>query len=730
MALVSLVFGLGCRSSSGPEPPTRTDAGGDVASSRDLGPAPDQSGAKPDGPSGTGAANGIGRPCSLAADAGAAQGVYNASASECPSHLCIKPVVQQNATSVVATTGATCSAECTQDSDCDGEVRDPGNPLDTRCAYGFACAVPFAVGSLCCKKLCMCKDFFSVAGGVTPTACDAAHANGAACAGTGGNPAVGEVTGVGEETDIYIRIKPTRQLDLVTMIDNSPGMAPKVAKLNAQFNKLIAALRDPADGTLPDLRVAIIDSDLGTGNAYASGQCGPKTLADGTVSPLGDLGRFQFPNSPTACTVNTGAQFLEYASGAAVSYSGDISTAFGCLTQNLGTYGCGEEHPLQAFEFALAARGVGNESQQAAFLRSNAYLGLLFLTDEDDCSAAPNDGMFGDKTELRTESASLRCATRGHLCGGRNLTDSPPGYPTSASFTHAFSDCAARTDTCPNMTDGWDHNTDTSGATDCSPLKNIARLAAEMKALKADPQYQILVAGIFGWPLAGADMASALYKIAPVPNPNMADTQHVTVYDYWPVCYDPDNMPTSGTTDTFTGFDTTAARLGATGGLREAAFIDEFGASGFKFSACERDYTANLRTFGTAISKAMQNLCLDYKLVDVDDATDGVQADCRVVLRMPGPDPNNPSRTIYLESPTALPQCPPGTTSSSVATSCWQLANDQALCPKSGQLVTVLRSSADISQKPQVDPGTMLMMQCRTCPSLAAGSPLPTGCDY
>jgi len=56
-------------------------------------------------------------------------------------------------------------------------------------------------------------------------------------------------------------------------------MAPKQEKLKAQFPKLIAALKDPSDGPLPDLRIAIIDSDLGTGNAYPNGACGPKTLA-------------------------------------------------------------------------------------------------------------------------------------------------------------------------------------------------------------------------------------------------------------------------------------------------------------------------------------------------------------------------------------------------------------------------------------------------------------------
>ena len=90
-----------------------------------------------------------------------------------------------------------------------------------------------------------------------------------------------------QQTDIYISVSPTRLLDLVFMIDNSPSMAPKQAKLNAQFPKLIAALQDPNNNNaLPDLRVAIIDSDLGTNGAYSSGSCGPRTLPDGNGATM------------------------------------------------------------------------------------------------------------------------------------------------------------------------------------------------------------------------------------------------------------------------------------------------------------------------------------------------------------------------------------------------------------------------------------------------------------
>jgi len=508
------------------------------------------------------------------------------------------------------------------------------------------------------------------------------------------------------QTDVYISVAPNRLLDLVFMVDNSPSMAPKVTKMNAQFPKLLEALKDPNDGTLPDLRVAVINSDLGTGGAYNNNSCAGKTLPDGTPSIFGDLGRFQMLKEPTNCTFNDGALFLEYKSGLPVNYTGDINKVFACLASNLGTMGCGEEHVLQAFEFALAAKGVGNEAQQEAFFsgRANAYLGLVFLSDEDDCSAATNDRLFGDLPDLRGESASLRCATRAHMCGGRNLTETPPGYPTTEAYTHLFKECEAR------IGDECSLEEDTSQPTSCNPLRNVHTFANEMKGLKQDPDNQILVAGIFGWPLTDEDYEKAEYKIAKVPNPNTADIQHPEVFDYWPICYDPDHpAPKDGS------FDVEAAGWGATGGLRNAAFVDSFGENGLKFSICQRDFSDSMRKIGDAIAKKLQNLCVDYKLVDTEVDTPGVQADCRVVWRTPVQDPNDPTQVTYKESPTSLPQCPDGSKMGEVNEDCWQLTSDRTKCPVNGQLINVLRTAQEIQEKRQLEPGTKVGMQCRTC---------------
>jgi len=114
---------------------------------------------------------GIGRPCDVLTEATPAQGVYNSEALECPSRICLKPVVQQGASTPSPPTTAFCSASCSQDSDCDGQTRDPSNPLDQRCSKGFACGIAFVKGQICCQKLCLCKDFLGPAGAPTPIAC-------------------------------------------------------------------------------------------------------------------------------------------------------------------------------------------------------------------------------------------------------------------------------------------------------------------------------------------------------------------------------------------------------------------------------------------------------------------------------------------------------------------------------------------------------------------------------
>jgi hypothetical protein len=247
------------------------------------------------------------------------------------------------------------------------------------------------------------------------------------------------------------------------------------------------------------------------------------------------------------------------------------------------------------------------------------------------------------------------------------------------------------------------------------------------------------VAGIFGWPHTDPtnpqveidNVAKAQYKIDQIPNPNPADTAHAQVWHSWPVCYDSQHMPADANT-----YDPAAAGWGATAGLRNSAFIDEFSANGSKFSICDPDFSASMQVIGDTIAKRLQNLCVVPKLVDTKPDP-GVQPDCRVVYRTPKPDPADPTMVIYDESPASLPQCDPSYSLTNPPPDsvgdCWKLDNDPSKCPMSynNQVVTVLRTASSIAAGP-LSPGTSITMQCQTCPNSIAGSALVYGsrCDY
>ena len=302
----------------------------------------------------------------------------------------------------------------------------------------------------------------------------------------------------------------------------------------------------------------------------------------------------------------------------------------------------------------------------------------------------------------------------------------PPGYPTHAAFTANFDDCAARTDSCPNPTNLTDpataKSTDTS-VTDpgCSPLKDVKLLAEEIKSLKPSDPDKILVAGIFGWPRQR--QAPLPYKIDLIPNPTYlpGTTAKEKIYDYWPICYDPSFPPRSD------AFDAEAAGHGATGGLRLSAFVDEFGANGLKFSICEPDFTEAMSGIGNALAGRMDNFCIDYKLVDSDGNTPGLQPACYVTYRNPVVDGTTGKVTGWAEGKQPIPQCPANATPDTIQADCWRLATDTGKCRINGQHFNLVRSRSAMNLGP-LPADTRVELRCRTCPDLTSGSPA-AGCN-
>jgi hypothetical protein len=324
------------------------------------------------------------------------------------------------------------------------------------------------------------------------------------------------------------------------MIDNSSSMQMSQDNLQRNFGSFIDALEN-LPGGVPDLHLAVITSDMGAG--------------DGTVSGCsqfgGDNGLFKStPGAGSACTstgLALGETFIRSTGGANPSnnFTGDIATVFGCIA-TVGATGCGFEQQLAAVSRALGADGSPPPLENAGFLRDDAGLVIVLVTNEDDCSA-PN--AFFDASENLTLASTLgppssyRCNEFGHLCdGARPARNAPTGQVTD---TVSYASCVP--------------------AEDAGRLTPVKTFVTQIKSLKANPGGQILVATLQG----PTTPYQVHWRMSPTSPPD----------GLWP--------------------EITHSCMASDGsfadpGIRLQRFIEGFGANGFQFSICADSYAPAL----------------------------------------------------------------------------------------------------------------------------------------
>ena len=204
-----------------------------------------------------------------------------------------------------------------------------------------------------------------------------------------------------------IPVSQNRSLDLLFVVDDSPSMRQEQASLAVNFPLFVDVLESAAGG-LPDIHLGVVSPNVGTGpwggggDACAGNGDGGLLLVPDGCPPLTDGARFI---SDVEIDEETGAR--------AFNYRGDLAAQFACMAE-LGADGCGFEQPLEA-----AARALENQVENAGFLRDDAFLMVVFLTDEDDCSAADRamfDPSQDDRADPLGELSSFRCFEFGTTC--------------------------------------------------------------------------------------------------------------------------------------------------------------------------------------------------------------------------------------------------------------------------------------------------------------------------
>jgi hypothetical protein len=396
-----------------------------------------------------------------------------------------------------------------------------------------------------------------------------------------------------------------RNVDLLFLIDDSSSMRLSQDNLRRNFPVLMQQLEN-LPGGLPNIHVAVVSSDMGAG--------------DGTIANCdatgGKNGIFQFtPRGGCSATgLAAGATYISNIAGVA-NYTGDLANVFSCIAA-LGDQGCGFEHQFAAIARALGVDGRAAPAENAGFLRPDALLAIVLITNEDDCSAAPGVALYDTTTNRNMASqlgppANFRCNEFGHLCDGAPPKRNAPNQDVNAMVSYA---------SCTSNDDG-------------DFLVAVRDTVDQIKSLKADDG-QVMVTAITG--------PQAPYVVH-WRNPSATDKSCGAASCPWPEighsC-----VATDGS------FADPAVRI--------SQLVGDFGATGSLLSICEDDFAPALGNIGDNIAKYVNAPCI---LGQVAKRPNTTADDCTVTDRDTG---------------NAVPSC----ADTGGAGECWQLVAGGPSC--------------------------------------------------
>jgi len=361
-------------------------------------------------------------------------------------------------------------------------------------------------------------------------------------------------------------------LDIIFLIDNSGSMREEQDNLSRNFPVFMSALESLPEG-LPNLHIGVLSSDLGAGRFVGA-------TVEGCSRNGGDGGIFQaIPRArggtcTSAPKPGTATSSFLTVNGSKQNFDGSVSDALSCIAA-LGTRGCGFEHQLGAIWRALGGDGKV-PAQNVGFLRDDALLAIVILTDEDDCSTPDDTDLFDPSQDLISDPLgpldSFRCNEFGHLCNGAP----PPRTMAAANLMN-----------CESNENG--------------KLTPVAQFVRFFKSLKANPD-DVIVAAITG-----------------PATPYSVELRSMRNRDTGVVQSEPRVIPSC-----------MSANGTAAPAVRLQQFVQSFGDNGTLESICEGDFRPAMARIGDKIASRIRHQCLQSPPVDRDRARPGIQANCEV----------------------------------------------------------------------------------------------------
>lgn len=384
--------------------------------------------------------------------------------------------------------------------------------------------------------------------------------------------AIVDIDHVGESV-VEFEVSENRDVDILFVVDNSNSMEREQARLAEKFSNVIDALARHPDG-LPSVHLAVVSTDLGGG-----GEQNP-------CSDVGDNGQFL---GETCSTLN--GPFLKSIARSDgtrdENFTGSLPETFACMA-TLGNRGCGFEQPLESMRRALSG------PQATSFLREHAYLVVVIVSDEDDCSAKDTSIFDGRTQSLASPLGppkSFRCFEHGVRCDQDD---------EQIRNTGPRSGCVPRDES--------------------QYLYAVDEYVQFLYGLKRSPD-QVLVATIAG-------------ELEPVNVVSRYDERQNLDYvalDYSCNEDDAEAVPP----------------------IRLSAFVHGFGeANRQETSICADDFSNALDDIGNLIVKRAA-ACLEGNLKDTDPESPGLQPECVVGLTEPEEDERLLSECDDTENPTA-----------------------------------------------------------------------------
>jgi hypothetical protein len=435
-----------------------------------------------------------------------------------------------------------------------------------------------------------------------------------------------------EFKDIPVTVN--RDIDILFIVDDSPSMLDKQTNLKNNFPNFINVL-NTIEGGLPNVHMGVVTSDLGASGA--DGMIAP--AIPGTVGGCSSTGKNGALQTFGAGASITGKYISDVASATPgmrnKNYTGTLASAFSSIA-SAGAAGCGFEQHIEAAKRALQPSNVAN----AGFVRPSAYLAIIIIADEDDCSLEHSTLLTSDTTQLGPLQ-SFRCTRYGITCdtGGTDANAINVAGPKSACHSNE------------------------SG----QYLTKIADYVTFFKGLKTDPN-NVIVAGIVG-------------PVTPFEVELRAPGGSTT------------KIPALAHSCTYT--DSANAPEVADPAIRIKQLLDSFPNRSTFSTICQQDLSTGLVLIAQLLKSVLGSPCIDGKLADVDPNTPGPQYDCSVS------DVANYGAANQVE--TVLPACNNATTpASSTNKPCWAIETDVANCTAGSHLTLKIERTTAPDQNTHV----------------------------